>query len=81
MCAEIVWVYGDVCVWGYGDLVTFVSNVPIRFFLSYRAIVLRIEPSIIDFSSTCFTGPCSGNTFSQYMIWDPKDDNRAFAWV
>ena len=49
VCAEIVWVYGDVCVWGYGDLVTFVSNVPIRFFLSSREMVLRIKPSMIAF--------------------------------
>ena len=65
---------------GCGDLVTFVSHYPIRFFLSYRAMVFRLEPSMIDFSSICLTSTCSGNTFSQYMIWSPNNDSRAMAW-
>ena len=42
-------------------------------------MILRLEPSIITFSSF-LTITCSENTFSQYRIWDPKDDSRAIAW-
>ena len=48
--SELCWVNGDGCVWGCGDWVTFIPSVPIRFFLSSREMVLRLEPSIIYFS-------------------------------
>ena len=44
-------------------------------------MVLRLNPSIIAFSSICMTSPFYGNTFSQYRIWDPKYDIRAITWV
>ena len=81
VCSELVWVNGYGCVWWCGDWVRFISNVPIRLFLSSKVMVLRLETSIIIFRSICLTNPCSGNTFSQYRIWDPKDDSRAFSWV
>ena len=81
VCAELGLVDGDGCVWGFRDCVTFFSNVPIRFCLSSGTIVLRLNPSTIDFSSICLTSPCSGNTFGQYRIWAPKDDSRDISWV
>ena len=51
VCLELGWVDGDVCVWGCGYWVIFVSNLPIRLFLSFMAMVLRIDPSIIAFRS------------------------------
>ena len=51
------------------------------YFLSFKAMVLKLEPSILAFSSICLTSPYSENTFSQYMIWDPKDYSRDIAWV
>ena len=44
-------------------------------------MVFRIEPSVIAFSLIGLTSPCSGNNFSQYRIWDPKDSSRAIVWV
>ena len=79
--ADLGWVNGDGCGWGCGYRVTFVSNVPIRYFLSFREMFLRLEPSMIAFRSVYLISPCSGNTFSQYRIWTPKDDRRAVAWV
>ena len=81
VCVELGWVDGDGCVWGFSDWVTFVSNVPISFFSGSSAVVLRLEPSMIAFSSICLTSPFYGNTFSKYRIWDPKDDSRAISWV
>ena len=81
VCTDLGWLDGDGCGWGCGILGTFVCNVPIRFFLSCREMVLRLEPSMIAFRSIGLTIPCSGNTFSQYRIWVPKDDNRDIAWV
>ena len=49
MSVELGWVDGDGCGWGCGDWVTFVSNFPIRLSLSSRAMVLRLEPSMLDF--------------------------------
>ena len=80
VCSELGWVYGDGCVWRCWDWVIFVSNVLIRLFLSSMGMVLRLEPSIISFSSIYLASPYSGNTFSQYMIWAPKDDSRAIAF-
>ena len=60
VCSELGWVDGDGCVWGCGDLVTFVSHYPIRFFLSYRAMVFRLEPSMIAFSSIFLLVPVLG---------------------
>ena len=65
VCYELGWVDGDGCVWVCGYWVTFVSNVPIRLFLSSRTMFLKIEPSIIAFSSIYLTVTCFGNTFSQ----------------
>ena len=50
VCAELSWVDGSDFGWGCGDRVTFVFNVPNRYFLSSRAMVLRLEPSMITFS-------------------------------
>ena len=63
VCAELSWVDVSDFGWGCGDRVTFVSNVPNRYFLSSRAMVLRLEPSMITFSSIFWTSPCYGNTF------------------
>ena len=81
VCLELGLVDGDDCVWGCGDWVTFVSNVTIMLFSSSRAMVLRLKPSIIAFSSIFLTITCSGDTFSQYRIWSSKDDSRDIAWV
>ena len=81
VCSELGWVDGGGCVWVCGDWVTFFSNIPIRFFLSSGAMVLRLDPSIIAFSSIFLNSPCSANTFSQYRIWDPKDYIRDIDWV
>ena len=43
-------------------------------------MVLRLKPSVIDFSSIFLTTPCSGNTFNQYMILSLKDDSRDIDW-
>ena len=47
VCVELGWVDGDGCVWGCRHWVKFVSNVPIRLFVSSWAMVLRIDPSMI----------------------------------
>ena len=60
---------------------SFFSNLYIRLLLNSRAVVLRLEPSIIYFVSIVFTSPSSGNTFIQYSIWDWKDDRRDIALV
>ena len=44
-------------------------------------MVLRLETSMIDFSSIYLISPCFGNNFSQYRIWSPKDDSREIDWV
>ena len=62
--ADLGWVYSDGCGWGYGNRVTFFCNVTIRYFLSFRAMVFRLEPPMIAFSSVCLTSPYSGNNFS-----------------
>ena len=81
VCAQLGWIDGNGCGWGCGDQVTIVSNAPIRSFLSSRAMVFRLEPSMIDFSSMFLTRTCSMNTFIQYRIWDSKGDSRDIAWV
>ena len=81
VCTELGWVDDDICGWGCGDQVTFVSNVPDRSFLSSTAMVLRLETSMIAFISIFFTSICSANTFSHYRIWATKDDSRSIAWV
>ena len=81
VCSELGLVNSDGCVCGFGYWVTLFSNFSVRLFLSSRAMVLRLEPSMIAFRSIFFTSPCSENTFSQYRIWAPKDDRRAIAWV
>ena len=58
-----------------------IPNVPTSLFLSSRAMVLRLEPSIVAFSSLCSNSNCSGNTFIHYRIWALKDDSRSIAWV
>ena len=51
MCAKLCWVDVDGCGWGFGYWVIFVSNVSIMSVLRSRATVLRLEPSMIAFSS------------------------------
>ena len=46
-----------------------------------REMVLRLNPSMIDFKLKNLTSPCYGNTFRYYRIWDPKDDSRAISCV
>ena len=81
VCTEIGLVDGDVCGWGCAIWVTFVCNVPSRFFLSITAMVLRPETSMISFRYICLTSTCSRNNFNQYGICNKKDDSRAIAWV
>ena len=58
--SELGWVDGGGCFGGGGYWVQKNSNIPITFFLSYGAMVLRLKPSIITFSSIFSLVPVLG---------------------